>query len=90
MKFSDRRDAIRLLAVGLLLVLPATSEAQQLPPIAEKLAKTYGIDLFGQIEAIRYTFNAQLPGRRSFSLLDLGAEDRPGHLRRERTSRASR
>ena len=58
----SRRDAIRHLAIGLLLTVPATSEAQQLPPIAEKLAKTYGIDSFGQVEAIRYTFNAQLPG----------------------------
>ncbi len=59
----SRRDAIRLLATGLLLlVLPATVEAQQLPPAAEKLAETYGIDSFGQIEAVRYTFNAQFPG----------------------------
>src|SRR5262249_6706878 len=32
------------------------------PAIAEQLAKTYGLDSFGQIDAIRYTFNAQLPG----------------------------
>ena len=43
-------------------VPPTTSGAQQPPPAAEKLARTYGIDLFGQIEAIRYTFNAQFPG----------------------------
>ena len=43
-------------------MLPATSGAQQLPPVAEKLAKTYGIKSFGQVEAIRYTFNAQFPG----------------------------
>ncbi len=29
---------------------------------AEQLAKTYGLDSFGQIEAIRYTFNAKFPG----------------------------
>src|SRR5262249_49352677 len=27
-----------------------------------QIAKTYGLDSFGQIEAIRYTFNAQFPG----------------------------
>jgi hypothetical protein len=54
-------NVMRLLFVSALLILPATSEAQQLPPIAEKLAKTYGIEAFGQIEAIRYTFNAQRP-----------------------------
>jgi len=60
---SRRRDAIRLWAASLLLLaLPGMSEAQQLPPAADKLAKTYGIDSFGQIEAIRYTFNAQFPG----------------------------
>jgi hypothetical protein len=62
MTISCRPDAIRLSGAGLLLLLfPATSGAQQLPPAAEKLAKTYGIGSFGQIEAIRYTFNAQFP-----------------------------
>jgi len=54
---------IRLLALGMLLILPATSGAQQRPPILEKLAKAYGLDSFGQIEAIRYTFNAELGER---------------------------
>jgi hypothetical protein len=31
--------------------------------IAEEIAKTYGLDSFGQVEAIRYTFNLELPGR---------------------------
>ena len=60
---SYRREAVRLLAAGLLLLVPpTTSGAQQPPPAAEKLARTYGVDSFGQIEAIRYTFNAQFPG----------------------------
>ena len=50
-------------ALSVLLMLPATAGAQQRPPIVEKLAKTYGLDSFGQIEAIRYTFNVQAPGR---------------------------
>jgi hypothetical protein len=54
----SRLNVIRLLAFGVLLILPATSEAQQRPPIAEQVAKTYGLDSFGQIEAIRYTWNA--------------------------------
>jgi len=29
---------------------------------AEQLAKAYGLDSFGQIDAIRYTWNAQFPG----------------------------
>src|SRR5258707_5457790 len=56
-----RLHLIRLLAL-MLLVLPAASGAQQSPPIAEQIAKTYGLDSFGQIEAIRYTFNAEFPG----------------------------
>ena len=51
--------AIRLLALGMLLILPTASGAQQRPPILEKLTKTYGLQSFGQIEAIRYTFNAE-------------------------------
>jgi hypothetical protein len=59
----SRLDVIRLFAFSmLLLLLPATSWAQQPPPIAEQMAKTYGLDSFGQIEGIRYTFNAELPG----------------------------
>jgi hypothetical protein len=44
------------------LVLAATSWAQTSPRIAEQIARTYGLDSFGKIEAIRYTFNAQFPG----------------------------
>jgi hypothetical protein len=44
----------------LLLLLASTSQAQTRPPIVEKLAKTYGLDSYGQIDAIRYTFNLQL------------------------------
>jgi len=58
-----RLDVIRLLAFSMvLLLLPATSWAQQRPPIAQQMAKTYGLDSFGHIEAIRYTFSAELPG----------------------------
>jgi len=44
------------------LVLAANSWAQKRPPILEQIAKTYGLDSFGQIDAIRYTWNAQFPG----------------------------
>jgi len=36
--------------------------AQTRPPIVEQLAKTYGLDSFAQIEAIRYSRNGQLNG----------------------------
>jgi hypothetical protein len=51
---------IHFLAFGV-LVLAATSWAQTRPPIAEQVAKTYGLDSWGQIEAIRYTFNLDIP-----------------------------
>src|SRR5262244_1120246 len=57
----DRSTTIRFLVCAM-LVLAATSWAQTRPPIAEQIAKTYGLDSFGQIEAIRYTFNLQVPG----------------------------
>jgi len=57
----SRLDVILFLAFSMLLILPATSGAQQRPPIAEQIAKTYGLDSFGQIEAIRYTFNVESP-----------------------------
>jgi hypothetical protein len=56
---ASRVAVIRLLLLGV-MVLAATSWAQQHPPISEQIAKTYGLDSFGQIERIRYTFNADL------------------------------
>ena len=46
--------------LGLLLVAGA-ARAQTRPPIVEELAKTYGLDSWGQIDAVRYTFNIDLP-----------------------------
>jgi hypothetical protein len=60
MKNSCRVSVIRLLAFAALL-LPGVAWAQKRPPIAEQTAKEFGIDSFGQIEAIRYTFNLDLP-----------------------------
>jgi len=61
-----RSTTIGCLFVGALVIgalgLAATSWAQTRPPIVEQIAKPYGLDSFGQIEAIRYTFNAELPG----------------------------
>jgi hypothetical protein len=60
--------AIRLLLLGaLILVLAAPSPAQNKPPISEEIAKAYGLDSFGQIDQIRYTFNIDLPGLIKFS-----------------------
>ncbi|HEX4664548.1 MAG TPA: hypothetical protein VH196_09145 [Terriglobales bacterium] len=44
------------------LVLAATSWSQTRPPIVEQIAKTYGLDSFGQVEAIRYTWNGEVTG----------------------------
>jgi hypothetical protein len=58
----SRRKVIGLLATSMLSTLPAASQAQQSPTSAEQIAKAYGLDSFGQIEAIRYTWNAEFPG----------------------------
>jgi hypothetical protein len=48
------------LALGfVVLALAATCWAQARPPIADQIAKTYGVDGWGQIDAVRYTWNAQ-------------------------------
>jgi len=59
MTSSRRFTMLGLLAFGL-LVLATNSWAQNRPPIVEQIAKTYGLDSFDQIEAVRYTFNLQL------------------------------
>lgn len=62
MTSSRWNSANRLLLIFGALVLTATSSAQQHSPIAEKLAKTYGLDSYAQVDAIRYTFNVEFPG----------------------------
>jgi len=54
----SRVTMIRLLAFGA-LILVSTSWAQTRPPIFEKMAKTYGVDSWDKIEAIRYTWSLQ-------------------------------
>ncbi len=51
----------RFLVVAV-LVLAGTSWAQQRAPIIEQIAKTYGLDSWDQIQAIRYTWNGEIPG----------------------------
>jgi hypothetical protein len=62
MRDLSRLDVIRLLAFNMLLILPATLGAQERPPILEQIAKTYGIDSWDQVQAIRYTWNGEIPG----------------------------
>jgi hypothetical protein len=56
-----RRSMTICLLVVAVLVLAASSRGQTRPPIVEQLAKTYGLDSYGQIDAVRYTFNLALP-----------------------------
>ena len=56
-----RVTMIRLLAFTVLLLAP-NSWAQQRAPILEQIAKTYGLDSWEKVEAIRYTWNIDIPG----------------------------
>jgi len=60
------RNVRRFSTMGLLLcgvlVLAPTSWAQQRAPILEQIAKTYGIDSWDKVEAIRYTWNGEITG----------------------------
>jgi hypothetical protein len=49
---ASRGTILRLLAAAV-PVLALTSGAQTRPPIVEKIAQTYGLDSFGQVEGIR-------------------------------------
>ena len=59
------KNAYRVAIIGLLvfgmLGFSSSSWAQARPPIVEQMAKTFGIDSWGQIEGVRYTFNIDLP-----------------------------
>jgi hypothetical protein len=61
MTASSRVTMICFLAFGL-SISSTTSWAQTRAPIIEQIAKTYGIDSFGQIDAIRYTWNGEITG----------------------------
>lgn len=56
----------RAMSMGLagfwVLVLAANSWGQGRPQVIEQLAKTYGLDSYGQVDAIRYTWNGEIPG----------------------------
>ncbi len=60
------RNTRRLTKMGLLLygvlVLVPISWAQERVPILGKIAKTYGVDSWDQIQAIRYTWNGEITG----------------------------
>jgi hypothetical protein len=63
--------ASRVAAIGVLVFLPgATLSAQERPPIAERIAKTYGLDSFGEIEGIRFTFNVDSKDLKLFQTWD--------------------
>jgi hypothetical protein len=68
----SRSTTIRFLLFSV-LVVAATSCSQKHPsapeqsaktsgPSAQQIARTYGLDSFAQVEAIRYTWSAQFPG----------------------------
>ena len=53
--------AFRNLVIGI-LVLASNCWAQQRAPILEQVAKTYGIDSWDKVDAIRYTWNGEVTG----------------------------
>jgi hypothetical protein len=59
MKSWRRFVAFGFSGLGALSILPAPSGAQQRAAVVDQIAKTYGLASFGQIEAIRYAFNAE-------------------------------
>lgn len=57
---ATRTTMIRLLVLGV-LVVAANSWAEGSSPVAERIAKAYGLDSFPRVEAIRYRFNVESP-----------------------------
>lgn len=53
---ASRVPLISALLIGV-LCLPSGASAQQRPAIVDQIAKTYGVDSFGQVDALRYTFH---------------------------------
>src|ERR1700732_3181368 len=54
---------IGLLLCGMLVCVPNSwAQAPQRAPILDQVAKTYGIDSWDKIDAIRYTWSIDIPG----------------------------
>lgn len=63
MTHSSRRNTICIWSYLLLMIaLAAPSWSQQRAPIINDIAKVYGLESYGQVEAIRYTWNGKIPG----------------------------
>src|SRR5258707_2705816 len=45
-----------------LLIVAANSQAQQRAPILDQVAKTFGVDSWDKVEAVRYTWNGEITG----------------------------
>jgi len=70
-----RSKTIGFLFLGVLVLWATSCSQKSTPPVAteqpaaktapisaEQIARAHGLDSFGQVEAIRYTWNAQFPG----------------------------
>jgi hypothetical protein len=57
---TNHSTTIRILASGVLLFAVSSCSPKH-SPVAEKIAKTYGLDSWGQIQGMRYTFNLDFP-----------------------------
>jgi hypothetical protein len=63
MRNTRRLTMIGFLLCGVLVFAPTSwAQAPQRAPILDQVAKTYGIDSWDQVEAIRYTWNVDIPG----------------------------
>lgn len=58
---SARLATVVCLSVGVFAAM-ATARAQTAPSLGEQIAKAHGLDGFGQIDTIRFTFNGEVLG----------------------------
>src|ERR1700748_2925765 len=57
------KSVVRLFAFSALaFTFAASARAGEVPPAAQEMAKTFGLDSWDKIEGLRYTWNAELPG----------------------------
>ena len=59
---NTRRFTVMGLLLSGMLALGPNSNAQTRSPILDQVAKTYGVDSWDKVEAIRYTWNGEIPG----------------------------
>jgi hypothetical protein len=59
---ASRVTIIGLVLLGVVVIAASSCSQKKHSPVAEEVAKVFGLDSYGDVDAIRYTFTFEFPG----------------------------